>query len=130
MIKKKKGGSESKYCNNLPVDPQQVFYECKQSWSTIFQSSLAAAYGSVGSAASLLAIALMLIAHNLLGLKPTDEEEKRIKPPSMLQKYRASCLKKKHHSTTDNDGIEVLPVVIKAPRGTRKDTEADRFASL
>lgn len=72
----------------------------------------------------------MPIAHNLLGLKPAEEEEERKKPPSMLQKCRASCTKKKQHGKADQDGIEVLPVAINAPRGEQKDGKANMAATL
>lgn len=69
-------GAKKKYCNVLPVDPQQVFFECRLTEMDVLQTAIAAAYGSMGSAGALLVLLLMFVATNVVGLKaPTPPDE-------------------------------------------------------
>ena len=72
-VKKKKGSK--KYCNALPVKPQEVFYNCKLAKLDIFFSSVGAACGFMGSIGGFLTIGLMLFATHVLGLKPLKPKE-------------------------------------------------------
>jgi len=94
MISKKYKLAQEKWCNELPVQPQEIFLECRQGFATIFTASLAAAYSSLGSASGVLFLLLIIFCHKVLGLKPFVEEPVVEKPPSMFQKCRDSCKKK------------------------------------
>lgn len=71
----KKGKGKAKFCNSLPVKPQEIFFECKMALSEIVLASLGAAYGGMGTAAGFLTIGLMLIATHVLGLRPPKPVE-------------------------------------------------------
>jgi hypothetical protein len=75
LIKQMRKKVHEKFCNDLPQQPQEIFFECRQGFMTVFQSSLAAAYGSVGSASAVFSIIVLYIALKIFKLEPAAEEE-------------------------------------------------------
>jgi hypothetical protein len=96
LISKNYKLAQEKWCNELPVQPQEIFLECRQAYATVFTASLAAAYSSLGSASGVLILLLIVYCNKVLGLKPFVEEPVVEKPQSMFQKCRDSCKKKEH----------------------------------
>jgi len=68
-VAKNKKGSAEKYCGAPPVEPQQIFFECRNSLLACVSTSVSVAYGTVGSVGAVITVVLMLLVHNVLGLK-------------------------------------------------------------